>query len=71
MRSFNEMPERDRIYDDLYFELCILQGCALGTCFAAEHRLDGLLDDMRTGLLKEFDKVMALYEKLGKSNYSQ
>ncbi len=62
-----KMRDRDRLYDDLYLELCVLQSCALGTCFAAEHRLDALYEDLKTGLIVEFGKVMELYEKLNET----
>jgi hypothetical protein len=56
------------LYDALYFELFVLQACALGTCLAAENRYDTLYENMRCGLLKEFDRVLELYKKLAKSN---
>ncbi|MFQ5633338.1 MAG: hypothetical protein ACE5I1_31620 [bacterium] len=40
---------------------------AFGTCFAAENRYESLYENMKCGLLEECDRVMELFEKLGKS----
>jgi HD-like signal output (HDOD) protein len=57
MRSLKEKPERDRLYDDLYWELCVLQACALGAYFAAMNRYDSLDENMTCGLLHQFGRL--------------
>lgn len=66
MRSLNGKSEQNRLYDDLYFELCVLQACAWGVHHIGLKRYDSLNENMVCALLRECERVMEMFDNLGK-----
>jgi hypothetical protein len=61
------LSEKSGKHDVLFEELCVLQACAWGVYHIGQNRYDSLYENMACALLREFDRLMEMFEDSGES----